>query len=91
MNAFFDGFEKRAEADSLIGVMNGLASGLRSYDKAGKIRSPDAPKPGVFIAPRSDMPPIPSMDRHSAIHNLSPSLPEAQAPEVSVPKARRGR
>lgn len=80
---FEDGFEKAAAADSLIGVMKNLRSGLRKYKQGGQVKSPTGPKPGVFIAPRSDMPPLPTMVKVNPNKNLSASIPFKR---VNVPK-----
>lgn len=72
---FYEGFEKKAEANGLIGSMPNLASGKRAYDSAGKIRNPEPPKAGIVEAPRSDMPPIPSMTPPHTKHNLLPKVP----------------
>lgn len=82
------GFQKKAEANGLIGSMKNLASGKRAYDKAGQIRNPQPPKPGIVEAPRSEMPDIPAMSKHDDKHNLEAILPFKQN-SVSIPKRQR--
>jgi hypothetical protein len=77
---------KKAEANSIIGVSKNLVSGLRKYDKGGSIKAPKTIKPGEAIAPRSDMPALPTMAVTPKEHNLSPSLPKSVAPSVRIPK-----
>lgn len=82
--SFYLGFQKAAAADSLIGVMKNLRSGMKRYSQGGKlITKPPNPKPGVFIAPRSDMPPLPTMVKVNPNKNLSASIPFKR---VKIPK-----
>lgn len=82
--AFFDGFDKAAEANSLIGTMKGLKPGLTKYDEGGDLnRAPAGPNPGVAVAPKSDMPPIPTMVKQSPKRNLDATLPFKR---VKIPK-----
>lgn len=54
MKSFWDGFEKRA-ANTLIGSMPGVTSGLRRYKQKGEIRQA-SPKSGITIGARSSTP-----------------------------------
>jgi len=88
MNHFFEGFEKAAEANGLIGSMPNLASGLKTKTN-GVVKPIAPPKPSIVQAPRSDMPHLGTMVKHDPKHNLSATLPSPEVPKVSVPKARR--
>lgn len=82
--AFFVGFEKAAEANSLIGTMKGLKPGITKYEEGGDLnRAPAGPNPGVAVAPKSDMPPIPTMVKQNPNKNLDATLPFKR---VKIPK-----
>lgn len=82
--AFFQGFGKAAEANSLIGTMKGLQSGIPKYEQGGDLnRAPSGPNPGVAVAPKSDMPPLPTMVKQKANRNLDAALPFKR---VKIPK-----
>ena len=89
MSKFFQGFEKAAEAKSLIGSMPNLAPGNKAFSAQGSIKPPNPPNPGIVRAPKSDLPPLGTMAKHDEKHNLQPVLPQAQAPKINVPKPRR--
>ena len=74
MNKFFEGFEKAGEANSLIGTVPNALSGMRKYQKGGVVKPPKAIRPGTFVAPKSDMPPLATYEPHASRRNLTPSL-----------------
>ena len=82
--AFYRGFDKQASATSLISNMKKLRSGLSRYSEGGVLKSPPSPpRPGVAIAPKSSMPPIPTMVKQPSRKNLDATLPFRR---VKVPK-----
>lgn len=74
-SSFFKGFEKKAEANSLIGTMPGLQPGLRKFQKGGVINNQKALKPGNSIAPKSDMPELATFQKNDADKNLEAIIP----------------
>jgi hypothetical protein len=67
-----EGFLKVALVNSLIGKVKGLKSG-----DSGLVsnKRPDTLKPGVSMAPKSKLPPLPTAIPHSPERNLDPWLP----------------
>lgn len=86
---FYAGFEKAAAAKSLIGINKNLMSGLRRFEQGAKVKTPTTINPGQAIAPRSELPHIPTMSAVSNEHNLKPHLPVEEAQRVKIPKAKR--
>jgi hypothetical protein len=83
MHAFWVGFEKRA--GSLLGMMPGITSGLRTTKSFGKIRSAQ-PKSGISIGARSLASPIPGPPTASAVRAGIPGATASAIGRNGIPK-----
>lgn len=83
MHAFWVGFEKRA--GSLLGMMPGITSGLRTTKAFGKIRSAQ-PKSGISIGARSVKSPLPGTPSAAAVKAGIPGARSNSIEHSGIPK-----
>jgi hypothetical protein len=81
--AFLDEFDKRA--GSLLGMMPGITSGLRTTKSFGKIRTAQ-PKSGISIGARFVKSPVPGTPSAAAVKAGIPGAVSSQVGRSGIPK-----
>jgi hypothetical protein len=91
MSSFWSAFEKSA-ANTLLGAMTGITSGLRKFKSQGVLRSA-SPKSGQTIGSRSINlnPPTPMQANTSLMQKANLHVNEVKMPTSPKPTMQRGR